>query len=191
MVLLVAAIAVPVTIAGTLPRIIPSPTPPPSGSVASIPPATPGPTIGPSVSPSPSTGPTPSPANSFTPGILSQIRNLALSDDRMFADQEALQAELDKGAEARPELLKGLIRQANADAFTSAEQAGRLASIPGLGDLPLRMADQFQAVSAAARPGLDGAALNRDVQVSSASQVVAAIEALRQMDAELRALLPA
>jgi hypothetical protein len=191
MVLVLAGIAVPVTLAGTLPAILPSPTAaPPSASAATLPPATPTPTVGPSVPPTESTAPTPSAASSFTPGILSRIRNLALSDDRLFQDQEAIQAELDKGGDARPELLKGLIRQANADAFTSAEQAGRLASIQGLGDLPLRMGDQFQAISAAARPGLDGAALNRDVQVSSATQVVAAIEGLRAMDIELRALIP-
>jgi hypothetical protein len=185
LVVILLAIAVPVALGVTTNRGFGRPQPTPSPGVAgsitpSVPPSTPS-APAPSASP---VSPTPS-ASQLPPAERQMITNLTAVHGDLFADAAALQLELDRADGGRSEFLYALLGDPLQHA-TTASQLGRPSSI---GDLRFLLNDAYTRIKAAAAIGRNSCAGCRTDQIESAGQTIQAIQALRPLNDELRALL--
>jgi hypothetical protein len=158
-----------------------APSVPPTSSLPAVttPPA-------PSATPSAPPSATPSPTGSQLSSRERQmIENLLSTHEQLFTDAVTLQEELARGDEARSQVLYELLAQPLRHA-TTASQLGRPVTI---GDLGFLLGESYTEIKDAATIGRSTFSANRPRQVESAQRTIQAIDALRPLNDQLRAVI--
>jgi hypothetical protein len=182
LVVLLLAIAVPVTVGFSTRRGGgPPPTAAPPTTASSVAPSV-APSTSPSLFPSPTSTPT---ASVLSPAEAQLIRNLIGLNTTIFEDGAAIQEEIDLPGGARSQELYELLRQPLQHA-TTASQMRRPSTI---GDLSTFLTEAYAEIKRNAEIGRTAASTNLQVQLESANRTVQAIEALRPLHLELQAAL--